>query len=222
MSFRKQSPRLSLSRWPYRGEARGAALSAGPATDEPLRGIKAGRVRVLAEGVAFTALHASAASGRSVAYAPQAEMTCLCGHADQPNVMGARRAARWHQRPEPGDGHCGFYAWKPGQSFPWTAGTWLLEVDLYGRVVEHERGYRAQKQRVLAISPVPGVFCEPPFTLSYLTGDGHITAACASCPPPPPPAGGHPVSADRLRRLLNVEIDMERAWRMREDATHGR
>ena len=30
-----------------------------------------------------------------------------------------------------------FYAWKPEQPFPWTAGTWLLEVDLYGWVIEH-------------------------------------------------------------------------------------
>jgi hypothetical protein len=222
MSFRKQIPRPSLSLRSYLGEALEALPSAGPAWDEPLRGVKVGRVTVHAEGVAFMPLRAGRAPGRTVAYAPQAEMTCLCGYAEAPSVMGVRRSPRWHERPEPGDGHCGFYAWKPGQSFPWTAGTWLLEVDLYGRVVEHERGYRAQKQRVLAISPVPGVFCEPPFTLSYLTGDGHITAACAACPPPPPPAGGHPVSADRLRRLLNVEIDMERAWRMREDATHGR
>jgi hypothetical protein len=219
MSFRKQSLRPSLSRRPSRGEPGGGFLSGGPASDEPLRGVKAGRVTVLAGGVAFTALHAGGASGRTVAYAPQAVMTCLCGHAEQPAVLGARRSARWHERPEPGEGNCGFYAWKPGQPFPWTAGTWLLEVDLYGRVVEHERGYRAQKQRVLRISPVPGAFCEPPFTLSYLPADGHITVACASCPPPP--ARGHPVSADRLRRLLNVEIDMERAWRMREEATHG-
>jgi hypothetical protein len=83
-----------------------------------------------------------------------------------------------------------------------------------GRVVEHERGYRAQKQRVLRISPVPGAFREPPFTLSYQPGDGHVTAGCITCPPPGP---GHPVSADGLRRLLNVEVDLERARRLRED-----
>jgi len=190
----------------------GASLAEG----EPLRGVKAGRVVVLPSGVAFTALHARHPAGSTVAYAPQAEMTCLCGYAEQPAVMGVRRPARWHERPEPQDGHCGFYAWKPGQPFQWAAGTWLLEVDLYGQVIEHERGYRAQKQRVLRISPVPEAICEPPFTLSYHPGEGHVTASCAACPPPPAPS--HQVSVDRLRRLLNVEVDLERAWRLREDA----
>jgi hypothetical protein len=214
MSFRKPSPWESPSRPPSPREVQGGPVSASPAGDEPLRGVKAGRVSVLASGVTFTALHAGHA-GSTVAYAPQAEMSCLCGYAELPGVMGTRRAGRWHKHPEPGDGQCGFYAWKPGEPFPWMAGTWLLEVDLYGRVVEHERGYRAQKQRVLRISPVPGAFCEPPFALSYLPGEGHVTASCVTCPPPSAPS--HPVSADRLRRLLNVEVDTERAWRLRED-----
>jgi hypothetical protein len=217
MSFRKPSPRLPPSRKPSLREAQRARMSSSPALDEPLRGVKAGHVTVLPQGVAFTALHAGHPAGNPVAYAPQAEMSCLCGYADPPSVMGVPRSARWHERPEPGDGHCGFYAWKLGQPFPWKAGTWLLEVDLYGRVVEHEHGYRAQKQRVLRISPVPEAFCEPPFTLSYLPGDGRVTAACGACPPSPD--GSHPVSADRLRDLLNVEVDLDRAWRLREDAT---
>jgi len=226
MAFRKQSPRLplsrlSLSRRPCLREAPEAPPTAEPASDEPLCGVKLGRVSVLPEGVAFTPLHAGRASGKTVAYAPQAVMTCLCGLAEPSVIMGARRSPRWHEHPVAGDGHCGFYAWKPGQPLQWTAGTWLLDVDLYGRVVEHECGYRAQKQRVLRISPVPGAFCEPPFSLSYSAEDGHITAACASCPPAPPAACAHPVTADSLRRLLNVEVDMERAWRLRADATRG-
>jgi hypothetical protein len=217
MSFRRPSPWPFPSRWPSPGEASVAVMSASVARDEPLRGVKAGYVTVLPSGIAFTALHASNPVGNTVAYPPQAEMTCLCGYDEQPPVMGARRPARWHERPEPGDGHCGFYAWKPGQPFPWTAGTWLLEVDLYGRVIEHERGYRAQKQRVLRISPVPEAICEPPFILSYQPGEGRVTASCAVCPPPLAP--GHHVSVDRLRRLLNVEVDLERAWRLREEAT---
>jgi hypothetical protein len=214
MSFRRPSL-PSPSRRPSLPEVQGALVSAGPVHDEPLRGVKAGRVTVLPAGVMFTALHAGHVTGSPVAYAPQAEMTCLCGYAEQPSVMGARRPARWHERPEPDDGHCGFYAWKPGRPFSWTAGTWLLEVDLYGRVIEHEHGYRAQKQRVLRISPVPDPFCEPPFSLSYRPGDGRVTAVCAACPPPQAPR--HPVSVNRLRRLLNVEVDLERAWRLREE-----
>lgn len=215
MSCRKLSPWQSPSRRPSLRKAQGAPMSASLTGDEPLRGVKAGHVTVLPEGVMFAGLHVDPA-GRPVAYPPQAEMTCLCGYAETPGVMGGRRPGRWHERPEPGDGNCGFYAWKPGQPFPWTAGTWLLEVDLYGQVVEHERGYRAQKQRVLRISPVPEAFCEPPFALSYLPGAGGlVTASCLACPPPQAPS--HPVSADRLRHLLNVEVDMDRAWRLRED-----
>jgi hypothetical protein len=216
MSFRRPSPRPHLSRRPSLPKAQGSPVNAGQVRDEPLRGVKAGQVAVLPSGVAFTALHASPGTGNTVAYAPQAEMRCLCGYAEQPSVMGVRRTGRWHERPEPGDGHCGFYAWKPGQPFPWMAGTWLLEVDLYGRVIEHERGYRAQKQRVLRVSPVPEPCCEPPFTLSYQPGDGRVTAACAACPPSQ--AASHAVSVERLRRLLNVEVDLERAWRLRENA----
>jgi hypothetical protein len=214
MSFRRPSlpfpsRRLSLP------EVQGALVSAGPVRDEPLRGVKAARVSVLPAGVMFTALHAGDVTGSPVAYAPQAEMTCLCGNVEQPGVMGARRPARWHERPEPDDGRCGFYAWKLGRPFPWTGGTWLLEVDLYGRVIEHEHGYRAQKQRVLRISPVPDPFCEPPFSLSYRPDDGRVTVVCAACPPQQ--ASRHPVSVDRLRRLLNVEVDLERVWRLREE-----
>jgi hypothetical protein len=48
--------------------------------------------------------------------------------------------------------------------------------------------------------PLAGLSCQP--------GDGYVTAACAACPPS---QVGHPVSVDRLRRLLNVEVDLERA-----------
>ena len=83
-------------------------MSASTAPDEPLRGVKAGRLAVLPSGVAFTALHASDVTGSPVAYPPEAEMTCLCGYAEQPTVMGAYRSGRWHERPDPKDGHCGF------------------------------------------------------------------------------------------------------------------
>jgi hypothetical protein len=218
MSFRRQSPKLSLSRRLYPGEQLDDLLAPRPARHEPLSGVKVGRVTVLGGNVAFTPLYASHVSGKPLAYSPQAVMTCLCGYADTPTVIGARRPARWHDHPLLEDGNCGFYAWKPDEQVPRTAGTWMLDVDLYGRVVEHERGYRAQRQRVLRISPIPAAFCEPPFSLSYDFADGHVTAACPACPPPPPDAPRHPVSTDRLRRLLNVEIDMERAWRLREHA----
>ena len=58
-------------------------------------------------------------------------MSCLCGYAELPAVMGARMTVRWHDCPEPRR-PLRVHAWKLGQPFPWTAGTWPLEVDLYG------------------------------------------------------------------------------------------
>ena len=47
---------------------------------------------------------------------------------------------------------CGFYAWTERDDafkvYPTAA---LLEVDLFGTVIVHERGYRASRQRVLAV-----------------------------------------------------------------------
>jgi hypothetical protein len=115
-----------------------------------------------------------------------------------------------HSRPEP-DSSCGFYAWRPGAPFPWQPGTWLLETDLYGHVVEHESGYRAQKQRVLSVSPVLGVLCSPPFTLALARDTNEIRAFCEGCTE----RRGHMVSVDRLRQMLGVEIDLHRAMNMR-------
>lgn len=53
------------------------------------------------------------------------------------------------------DCSCGFYAWKTradAVEMIGSAGWALLEVELFGTVIQHERGYRAQKQRVLGVT----------------------------------------------------------------------
>jgi hypothetical protein len=117
VSFRKPSPWPSPSRRPSPRDAR-ALMSPSAGRDKPLQGAKAGRVTVLPQGVVFTALRAGRPGGRAVAYAPQAEMSCLCGYAELRSVMGTRMSARRHEHPEPGDGHCGFYDWKLGPALP--------------------------------------------------------------------------------------------------------
>jgi hypothetical protein len=191
------------------------AAAALPAVqqDEPVRASKAAYLLMNENGVSFAALN----RGRS--YGPQSVAQCHCNDRSMwhsltftgiypPDYGGP--PAEYHEKPTP-TSKCGFYAWKPGVPFPWQAGTWLLETDLYGTVIEHEHGWRAQKQRVLSISPVPGLACDSPSGL-VLSGEGRITAACPSCPP----GSGHPVSVERLRAILGVEIDLGRAWRMRE------
>ena len=185
--------------------------------DEPLPALKAAYVRVAGDRIAFTSLTCHN-GGTPVPYGAQDEAACYCGNGGYYGayaisvLMGAAATAPV-SHPRPGrDTSCGFYAWKPGEPVPWQEKAWLLEVDLYGRVIEHERGYRAQKQRVLRISPFVPVLCEPPFRL--VARDGNITVACGGCPARDE---DHPVTADRIRKYLNVEIDMERAWRMREN-----
>lgn len=184
---------------------------------EPVRALKGARLVLELDGVRFKALTAAST------YAPEATSECHCRDRDDYTFTGlsysylsAVMAGRElppgpHKRPTH-DSKCGFYAWKHGEPFPFTARTWLLEVDLYGRVIEHEHGYRAQKQRVLRASPVPGLMCEPPYHLVAAHDGGHITAACGSCPDTP----SHPVTPERLRALLNVEIDLGWAQSMRD------
>jgi hypothetical protein len=192
---------------------------------EPITALKAAWIRTDQGNVTFASLVAHD-GGDLASYGAVAEASCHCGHADPYSMLLSRTSYAamlgYHEtprasHPQPGkDTACGFYAWKDGQPFPWQEGTWLLEADLYGRVIEHERGYRAQKQRVLRISPVPGLICEPPFRLAVR--EGRVVALCGSCPAR---RKDHPITADRLRRFLNVEIDLERAWRMRENEPKG-
>lgn len=70
------------------------------------------------------------------------------------------------------DCQCGFYAWKTTQGaheymkgIP--DGYVLMQVELFGRVIQHENGYRAQSQRVLGVqvpSTCSGLLCGQPAT----------------------------------------------------------
>jgi hypothetical protein len=86
--------------------------------------------------------------------------TCHCPDAQFPPVLGAQ-----HDKPAVGDSStCGWYAMKDRRDCvqaysthmarsPLAINAWLLEVDLWGTVVEGERGYRGEYQRVLSIRP---------------------------------------------------------------------
>jgi hypothetical protein len=189
--------------------------------DEPVRALKAAWLILRPDGVAFSPLNCSDGSQW---YGPQSVAECHCE-----GTVGMFAAAGYAPslffpgigldlgKPHPVPGprtSCGFYAWKPDVPFPWQAGTWLLETDLYGRVIEHKQGYRAQKQRVLSVSPVPSMLCDQPARLVADMKTGRIMADCDSCPA----SECHPVSADRLRKWLGVEVDMARAWKLREGA----
>lgn len=65
---------------------------------------------------------------------------------------------------------CGFYAVKRPEQlgrFDPTCGYAFLEVELFGRVIVHDRGYRAERQRILHIG-IPGC--------AYMVGGGEFCA----------------------------------------------
>jgi hypothetical protein len=202
---------------------------------EPLRALKAAFITAVSSGLAFTPLNRE-----FPAYDAQATAACHCrsayslsggyvggiiytmtgagyplsgggGNGGFSYAMEPPAEPVSHSRPEPAS-TCGFYAWRRDAPFPWEPGTWLLETDLYGHVIEHESGYRAQKQRVLSVSPVPEMLCSPPFSLALAKNANDIRAFCEGCAE----KRGHPVSVDRLRQLLGVEVDLYRATRMRD------
>lgn len=123
--------------------------------DEPIRAWKVAHLRLTGEGWRF--------SGIGVAMEYGVEEVAKCARqGDHPTthviVNGAGQVVSRIEEPihtAPSlDCACGFYAVAEADlstryGFV-TAAEVLLEVELYGRVIVHERGYRAEKQRVLS------------------------------------------------------------------------
>jgi hypothetical protein len=134
-------------------------MSPSPAStehrDEPVHGWKLALIVKDARNVMFRAIfrHAFYTAGRQ-------RFICHCPDAQFPPVMSAP-----HQKPAVGDdSSCGWYAMKDSRDClqaynarmacsPYEMNAWLLEVDLWGTVVEGERGYRGEYQRVLSVQP---------------------------------------------------------------------
>lgn len=71
-----------------------------------------------------------------------------------------------HDAPHP-DCMCGFYGVKPGvevDGYEPDRNSTVLDVELYGKVIHHEKGYRAEKQRIMAVrlGGCGGFLCEKP------------------------------------------------------------
>ncbi len=99
--------------------------------EEPIRGWKMAKVITGPDGPTFAGI------GANALYAAEAVAECAVGGN--------------HQCPDPGCS-CGFYARKERHDVSEPAGDYvLLEVELYGRVMVGSDGYRAEKQRVLAV-----------------------------------------------------------------------
>jgi hypothetical protein len=135
------------------------AMSPSPASiqhrDEPVHGWKLAILVKDARNMMFRSItrHAFYTAGRQ-------RFICQCPDAQFPPILRAP-----HQKPTVGDdSSCGWYAMKNRhdslQAYktrmarsPYEMNAWLLEVDLWGTVVEGERGYRGEYQRVLSVQP---------------------------------------------------------------------
>jgi hypothetical protein len=135
------------------------AMSLSPASiqhrDEPVHGWKLALLVKDARNVMFRAItrHAFYTAGRE-------RFICHCPDDQFPPMLRAP-----HRKPAVGDdSSCGWYAMKDRhdclQAYDsrmarsrCEMNAWLLEVDLWGTVVEGERGYRGEYQRVLSVQP---------------------------------------------------------------------
>lgn len=136
----------------------GARLAVEQA-DEPIRGWRA--AQVVLEGNRYRFQSVIAGHGSY-----DAEAVAACHRND--GYYGIRismyhsEAERRHEAPGE-DCSCGFYAViDPAdvEDLAHGRGTVMIEADLYGRVIVHERGYRAQKQRALSVTiPADCLYC---------------------------------------------------------------
>jgi hypothetical protein len=87
-----------------------------------------------------------------------------------------------HLSPVEGCG-CGFYALieKPTE---WEYGAFRAQVELFGRVVRGERGYRAERQRVLSLEAqriCVNLNCKKKAHGFSVGANGQISAMCSKC-----------------------------------------
>ena len=135
------------------------AMSPSPASTEhrgePVHGWKLALLIKDARNVMFRAI-----TRRAFYTAGRQRFICHCPDGHFPPILHAP-----HQKPAVGDdSSCGWYAMKDKRDCldaydsrmarsPDEMNAWLLEVDLWGTVVEGERGYRGEYQRVLSVQP---------------------------------------------------------------------
>lgn len=193
---------------------------------EPVPGVKAAYI---IPGPGGTARFAGAGNGVNFPYGVTDVMQCPLGHVSPEYHPGEMTHG------------CGFYAYLTPEllyanipmttaaAVPSAAGILfptisissspyvVLQVEQYGRVVSHEYGSRAQKQRVLRATVLCCVYCGSPavgFTVrpipivnSLLRRDGTCFAgACPVCP------RGQVISLAQMASMLGTEVISGKTW----------
>lgn len=183
---------------PRASEEAGAGL-AERQQDEPITAWKQARLAFAGGRYYFMPLTGAGGSGYD------AEAVARCETTDW--SLSISLYSSWGTGPTPHtapslDCRCGFYALtEPPEQDPALC---LLEVDLYGRVIVCEKGYRAEKQRVLSVTVSPRCYyCSDTETHLVVFGEGDaLGVRCAAHTP----ADAIVVSAEQVAGLLGTEV----------------
>jgi hypothetical protein len=192
-----------------------AELNAAPTSaidtvqeDMPILAHRAARLQPGRGGMTFASINKSQFHGY-ITFGVDADATCHC-RAEYPSSMSGWMLSG---HPYPANhkivpdlhGDCGWYA-VPSDMDAWHApNTVDLLVELSGRVIEHEQGYRAEHQRVIEIR-LPGCWlCGQPTTHALFDQDECKRFACEYHLAP----DLIPVCAGDIQRLFGIPVVAE-------------
>lgn len=105
-----------------------------------------------------------------------------------------------------GTAGCGFYGVMNAGDVALSPNSVILEVEFSGRIIVHEEGYRAAKQRILAVE-IPedgceGFLCTSPPTQMHFPIDGANRAVCDRHAP----ANGRTATLDLITEHLGIPV----------------
>jgi len=176
----------------------------------PILAHRAARLSHARGGMTFAALNRKAGD-KPVTFTADEDATCRCGFDDpvglsylslSTTVANLMAGGSRHSVVPAVNGRCGWYA-VPSDVDAWhEPNTVDLLVELSGRVIEHEKGYRAEHQRVVEIR-LPGCWlCGQPSTHALFDTDECQRFACEYHLAP----GLVAVCAGDIQRVLNVPV----------------
>jgi len=176
----------------------------------PILAHRAARLSHARGGMTFAALNRKAGD-KPVTFTADEDATCRCGFDDpvglsylslSTTVANLMAGGSRHSVVPAVNGRCGWYA-VPSDVDAWhEPNTIDLLVELSGRVIEHEKGYRAEHQRVVEIR-LPGCWlCGQPSTHALFDTDECRRFACEYHLAP----GLVAVCAGDIQRVLNVPV----------------
>jgi hypothetical protein len=179
--------------------------------DVPILAHRAARLRTARGGLTLATLNRKTGD-KPVTFGIDEDAKCYCGmdqlstwvasYTTTTSNLNFGRIGSKHSVVPAVDGHCGWYA-VPSDVDAWhEPNTVDLLVELSGRVIEHEKGYRAEHQRVIEIG-LPGCWlCGQPSTHALFDTDECQRFACGNHLAP----GLTAICADDIQLVLGVPV----------------